>query len=57
MVKILPLALFLYLKSQQPRFRINKENQRNKTDVTVSVDSTLKKRKIERLDLNPTNIT
>lgn len=43
MVIILPLAMFSGLKSQQVRFRINKESQRNKTDVTVFVDLTLKK--------------
>lgn len=35
--------MFSGLKSQQVRFRINKESQRNKTDVTVFVDLTLKK--------------
>ena len=43
MVIILPQALFSCLKSQQARFRINKESQRNKTDMTVFVDLTLKK--------------
>jgi len=57
MVEILPLALFSCLKSQQRRFRINKESQRNTTDVTESVDLTLKKRKIKRLDLNLANTT